>query len=377
MSCWNTLGIEPTPKKVLIKKAYAAKLKSHKPDEDPDGFAVLHAHYKQALNESQLYQIEDTSEPRVENYKQDKEEQIPEGNNNAAHTIISEPEVIQELETHYTHDILMTEDEESPTTEEYSYINYDAEWNEITKQINLVLANLKTANDEKNWEFLNSAEALFDIEFKAHISNYVFSQILELKKQHPRRKLPIIKTLDRFFRWTDKRDILEAHFGFQRVQLLLGAVETIGNKKLIKWTSTKSHNGPMFYPNYYARLGATTIDIIIISFAQYYLALAAQKLGINNSLIDTNSFLRVLVLYTFLIPIMESSPLQGALGKILLGIKVTNKEGRRLNIFQAFWRNISYMLSTAGFKITVWINMFTNDGRMLHDRLSKSLVIKR
>lgn len=41
MSAWQTLGIEPTEDQRAIKRAYAAKLKLIRPDEDPAGFQQL------------------------------------------------------------------------------------------------------------------------------------------------------------------------------------------------------------------------------------------------------------------------------------------------------------------------------------------------
>ena len=38
---WDILGIEPTTDELAIRRAYARKLKQHRPDEDPEGFANL------------------------------------------------------------------------------------------------------------------------------------------------------------------------------------------------------------------------------------------------------------------------------------------------------------------------------------------------
>ena len=49
MNCWSVLGIEAGSDTKTIKLAYARLLKKTRPDDDPDGFTILHAAYKQAL----------------------------------------------------------------------------------------------------------------------------------------------------------------------------------------------------------------------------------------------------------------------------------------------------------------------------------------
>ena len=49
MSCWQTLGIAPTTDETLIKQAYAARIREHRPDRDPAGFRRARAAYEEAL----------------------------------------------------------------------------------------------------------------------------------------------------------------------------------------------------------------------------------------------------------------------------------------------------------------------------------------
>jgi hypothetical protein len=74
---------------------------------------------------------------------------------------------------------------------------------------------------------------------------------------------------------------------------------------------------------------------------------------------------------TTLNPLQETPSLQGTLGKCLLNIKVTNLKVRRLNISHAYWLNLCFVVSTAGFKLTIWINVFSKDEKLLHDRFSR------
>ena len=51
MRCWHILGIAPTGDEAAIKKAYAARLREHRPDRDPAGFRRVRAAYEAALQQ--------------------------------------------------------------------------------------------------------------------------------------------------------------------------------------------------------------------------------------------------------------------------------------------------------------------------------------
>jgi len=54
MTCWQTLGIAPTSDEATIKQAYAARIREHRPDRDPEGFRRVRAAYEEALRQREF-----------------------------------------------------------------------------------------------------------------------------------------------------------------------------------------------------------------------------------------------------------------------------------------------------------------------------------
>jgi len=60
---WTTLGLDPAGATERdVKRAYAKRLKTCRPDQDPEGFRKLHDAYQAALNELQWRGSEDDDE---------------------------------------------------------------------------------------------------------------------------------------------------------------------------------------------------------------------------------------------------------------------------------------------------------------------------
>ncbi|MDJ0693170.1 protein kinase [Mastigocoleus sp. MO_188.B34] len=75
--------------------------------------------------------------------------------------------------------------------------------------------------------------------------------------------------------------------------------------------------------------------------------------------------------------VMESSPTQGTLGKMLLGIAVTDINGNRITFEQAAKRYISKSLSYLTACFGFFMAGVTDKKQTLHDQISNSLVIRK
>ena len=75
--------------------------------------------------------------------------------------------------------------------------------------------------------------------------------------------------------------------------------------------------------------------------------------------------------------LMESSRHQATLGKLALGIKVVDRDGRRLSISHAFGRWFSASLSYLTFYIGFLMAAFTERKQALHDMVAGTFVVDR
>ena len=85
-------------------------------------------------------------------------------------------------------------------------------------------------------------------------------------------------------------------------------------------------------------------------------------------------FLTVQTLYYAL---MESSKYQASIGKIVLGLKVTDVNGEKLDFTKALVRNLCKILSSMILLIGYLMAAFTEKKQALHDMIAGTLVVKK
>jgi uncharacterized RDD family membrane protein YckC len=77
--------------------------------------------------------------------------------------------------------------------------------------------------------------------------------------------------------------------------------------------------------------------------------------------------------YTF----MESSKYQASVGKIVLGLKVTDMNGGQLDFTKALVRNLCKIISSMILLIGYLMAAFTEKKQALHDMIASTLVVKK
>lgn len=147
------------------------------------------------------------------------------------------------------------------------------------------------------------------------------------------------------------------------------------------------------YAGFWLRLAAALIDAILISIVNSIIMapLLGQTLSLairaeSDSLteFDLISWLTTFALSNLVVTIlgwlyfalMESSQVQGTLGKKILGLQVTTMDGQRIGFGRATGRYFGKILSSFILMIGFVMAAFTEKKQALHDLLAGTLVVK-
>jgi len=154
------------------------------------------------------------------------------------------------------------------------------------------------------------------------------------------------------------------------------------------------------YAGFGHRLGAFLIDVVILWIVQFIIVtpvLGLLGLGMAKEIenlqpgdeaaamgmvgtIMAAAGLIWLVTTAFLIlyyAVMESSKLQATVGKLAVGIKVTDLNGERVGFGKALGRSFSRIISYMVFFIGFLIAAFTEKKQALHDLIAGTIVLKK
>ena len=214
MSVWDVLKIQPTNEIGKIKASYAKELKNCRPDQDPDGFQLLHQAYKTALHfaRTSAFEADDNHQPQQVESGATVEEQAPEIANN--------------------------EVERSP--EEQAYIELlNSEYSRHVEKVTGILANNNTRNSQSEWSFLLHSDFILEQQFNTQLGMFVLDNILrinnefESQNRHKKRysqpnatiKGSTVRYLDGIFHWRGQIQSLRYFFGDDNTRKILNMLE--------------------------------------------------------------------------------------------------------------------------------------------------------
>ena len=131
------------------------------------------------------------------------------------------------------------------------------------------------------------------------------------------------------------------------------------------------------YASFWRRIAAYLIDYFVIGTATAFLAV-----GVVSTRSESDGANAIVLLLIFAAPwlyatLFESSGKQATLGKLALGIKVTDLNGNRISFVHATGRFFAEILSTLTLGFGYAIAAFTNRRQALHDIVASTLVVRK
>lgn len=366
MTCWDILQLAPTTDVRAIKKAYAVLLKQNRPDENPDGFQRVHGAYQDALSWA-----ENNEQPDAELTETTAAESTP--------TSIAETSLPLPVSALAGTD--EDDEEEIPdlSEEEKWEAFLDQQWDEMVLRVETLLENAEQRNDIQAWQFLTESEALLDIDFKGAFAMRFMQRLLQLfKEQQDGTEVllqpSLIQHLNQIFWWSERRHQYDDYVDPELLDdFMLWWQAPVANLSVLHPSVTTAAAPSIPYGNYYMRWLAMVVDCVGL-FA----------LGLLGGLLvephEFNAFYGVASMilgYPLFSALFEASPLQATPGKYWCHLKVCKPDLRRIGLFRALFRSLLFAVSLYFIYITVIINMLIWDGRLVHDRLTGSIVLKR
>jgi Predicted membrane protein/domain len=153
-------------------------------------------------------------------------------------------------------------------------------------------------------------------------------------------------------------------------------------------------NPPRIYAAFWFRFLALMIDGFVVSIVTYTIVLIYILLGLGLSLTDfahmgggkelPTSVMFGMVLVVYVLPIvgsmlyyslMESSSKQATLGKMAVGIKVTDEHGNRISWARAVGRFFAHAITWLTMLIGFVVCVFTRRQQTVHDLIAQTLVV--
>ncbi len=137
---------------------------------------------------------------------------------------------------------------------------------------------------------------------------------------------------------------------------------------------------PAQYAGFWRRAAATLIDTIPLAIMSWIVGSATHTPSMYwwdvEDASDLRGFLFGALIGWLYFALAESSRTQATLGKMIIGLYVTDDEGRRLSLKRATGRHFGKYLSGAILGIGFLMAGFTEKKQGLHDIMAKTLVLK-
>ncbi|MDF2905370.1 MAG: molecular chaperone DnaJ [Herbinix sp.] len=224
MNDWERLGIDPTLDVYVIKKAYAIKLKSNHPEDDPQGFQELREAYDRRLQYAKNYELHHNVKPS----KQENVEEIASDNSRSVEEIHKENE---STDLQHGFRIKLGSIGELALANTDSY-DKQGDVNNIIQEffdkVRQLYQDFYQRQEYKNWQELLNHDILWNLNTKELVSKRMLD-FLSTNYLLPRH---IWKALNRYFEWSLQEEYIRNTYNVAFVSYLF---LQLGNERVLRY----------------------------------------------------------------------------------------------------------------------------------------------
>jgi uncharacterized RDD family membrane protein YckC/Tfp pilus assembly major pilin PilA len=133
------------------------------------------------------------------------------------------------------------------------------------------------------------------------------------------------------------------------------------------------------YAGFWRRFGGWVIDLFVVFVILILIAVIPMRLlpGSPRGSLGAWSLITDLIVPWLYYAGMESSALQATVGKLAVGVKVTDIQGHRISFLRATGRYFAHIVSALTLCIGYAMVVFTRKRQALHDMMAGTLVVLR
>lgn len=205
MSIWEILGISATDDLSVVKKAYAAKLKQHHPEDDPEGYQSLREAYDAAVK-----QLRQQGKRTLVPNAREEDEQAPFPKIRLTNPFPDEEDefVVPALKR-INLDSDFAEDEEPPVSASRVSLFFG--------KMELLYDDWSRRTDLAQWQMLFEADGII---WNMKYSQEVSRRMIEFIQERHYLTRSVWSYLDEIFRWTYQREELYMHASNEQIDVL-------------------------------------------------------------------------------------------------------------------------------------------------------------
>lgn len=343
MTCWQQLDIPEYSDIRTIKRAYAKQLKVTKPDEDPEGFKILHDAYQLALSLAKSNQIkvpidedlldslhhQEGTETKAQSESYDLDAVT-----SSTVIVIDDHNSIEDTELYESfaenHDAEESLHPQLSAEVADSMDNIEAQYQDLIKQAQLLYGS-DQVNQHELWSEIFNNDLLIDLQLFQRWSQEIFEMIeRDWQFNNYWFEHQTILFFDQHFNWSAQLEKLESFCSDESIRQFKQRIKPTSFTDQVWWKSDSRKYYAWKAPSIETLYNAYIIEllIILVTVLPTGIVLLRQDFLVHSVIV---TFYLVTLFWVLLLSaFLECSSLQASIGSVIMGLRLIQANGLSL-----------------------------------------------